>query len=271
MEAEECIILAKTYPQPSARYRETTCVAALTTKGEFRRIFPVPFRFLEGDRKFSKWDRIKGKTQTPASDHRPESRRIDSDSIERLGRIDTKDGWAQRLSLIGHLIQRSPAALEQQRLETQRTLGIIRVEKLVSLIIEPAKDPDWTPEDIDKLAKDDLFDTEAARSRPPLRKLGHDFWYEYMCPDGEGNFEKFKHKLTDWEVGALYWNCRRSHQDQWEKPFREKLFDEMQSKDLLLMLGTIHRFPDQWLIIGIIYPPKPTQPSGAARQSVFDF
>jgi hypothetical protein len=26
---------------------------------------------------------------------------------------------------------------------------------------------------------------------------------------------------------------------------------------ILLEMGTIHRFPDQWLIVGIIYPPKP--------------
>jgi hypothetical protein len=26
---------------------------------------------------------------------------------------------------------------------------------------------------------------------------------------------------------------------------------------ILFKMGTIHRFPDQWLIVGIIYPPKP--------------
>ncbi|MDB6134917.1 MAG: hypothetical protein JWM59_3160 [Verrucomicrobiales bacterium] len=49
---EECVILAKTYPQPSVKYRETTCVAAITDQRQFRRLFPVPFRFLSGDQQF---------------------------------------------------------------------------------------------------------------------------------------------------------------------------------------------------------------------------
>lgn len=46
--AEELLILTKTYPEPSSRHRETTYVAALNRRGELRRIFFVPFRFLNG-------------------------------------------------------------------------------------------------------------------------------------------------------------------------------------------------------------------------------
>jgi hypothetical protein len=27
--------------------------------------------------------------------------------------------------------------------------------------------------------------------------------------------------------------------------------------DLMFLMGTIHRFPNQWLIVSLIYPPKP--------------
>jgi hypothetical protein len=30
-------------------------------------------------------------------------------------------------------------------------------------------------------------------------------------------------------------------------------------------MGTIHRFPDQWLIVSLLYPPKPALPP--AQQS----
>jgi hypothetical protein len=71
------------------------------------------------------------------------------------------------------------------------------------------------------------------------------------------------HKLIDWEIGALYWNCIKLYgQTGWEAKFPHRLETEFAAKDLLLLMGTIHRFPDQWLIVGIIYPPKPAPSHG---------
>ena len=28
------------------------------------------------------------------------------------------------------------------------------------------------------------------------------------------------------------------------------------NEELLILMGTIHRFPDQWLIVGFVYPPN---------------
>jgi hypothetical protein len=39
----------------------------------------------------------------------------------------------------------------------------------------------------------------------------------------------------------------------------KKLETDFARKDLLFLMGTIHRFPDQWLIVGIVYPPRPPQ------------
>jgi hypothetical protein len=33
----------------------------------------------------------------------------------------------------------------------------------------------------------------------------------------------------------------------------------------MFLMGTIHRFPDQWLIVSLIYPPKPTLQELAQR------
>ncbi|HEX3753682.1 MAG TPA: hypothetical protein VHV26_01265, partial [Rhizomicrobium sp.] len=72
----------------------------------------------------------------------------------------------------------------------------------------------------------------------------------------EGIEIEARHKIVDWEAGALYWNLRRKHGAQWETPFRNKVERELPSKDLTFLMGTIHRFPDQWLIISLIYPPR---------------
>jgi hypothetical protein len=38
------LILCKTYPSPSGKYTETTCVAGMDENGNLMRLFPVPFR-----------------------------------------------------------------------------------------------------------------------------------------------------------------------------------------------------------------------------------
>lgn len=141
----------------------------------------------------------------------------------------------------------------------------------MALEIVEAKNTDWTDEEREKLLRYEtqgqLFsDTEIKKIKKTLRKIPFDFYYRYACdtPDGE---KSFKHKIVDWEAGALFWTCRESHGAGWEKPFRAKLVDELVSRDLMFLMGNQHRFQDQWLIISLIYPLEPisigpTEPGG---------
>ncbi len=43
---QEILILAKTYPTFSQKYFELVCTAGINTQGEWRRIYPIPFREL---------------------------------------------------------------------------------------------------------------------------------------------------------------------------------------------------------------------------------
>ncbi|KPL70085.1 hypothetical protein ADN00_18755 [Ornatilinea apprima] len=253
---EKLLILTKTYPSPSLKYRETSCVAALNQKGEMRRIFPVPFRLLDGQQQFQRWEWIKARVAKATGDNRPESYRIDVDSIQRLSKIGTENAWAERIQWISPHMICSFDAIEARRQATGETLGFIRPSK-VNLIIKKSDQPDWTPEENEKLIKDGLFDSEEVRQRNPLRKVPYDFYYTYESfSDGSLPIE-YTHKITDWEVCALYWRCIRDYGNDWEIAFRNKLQDEFsQTKDLIFLMGTMHRFRDKWLIVGLIYPPK---------------
>lgn len=46
--------------------------------------------------------------------------------------------------------------------------------------------------------------------------------------------------------------------------FRQKFVTEFRDRDVLFLMGTIHRFPKQWLIVSVLYPPK--LPNALARQ-----
>jgi len=255
---EELLILAKTYPNPSASHREITCVAAINKNREFRRLFPLPYRYLQGDQKFSKWQWITARIHKASKDHRTESHTIDRDSIVPDAIIPTSNGWNRRLEWINDHLYSSPEILEKHRQEKGASFGFIQPTRLLELEISDSDQPDWTEEEKQKLVhQDGLFDSKEARDKIMLRKLPHDFYYRYECKDEKGIITTWKHKITDWEAGALYWNCQRSHGKNWEKPFREKLEIEFKNKNILFLLGTMHRFPDQWLIVAFYYPPKP--------------
>ncbi len=253
---EELLIVTKTYPSPSTKYRETTCVAAINVQGQMRRLFPVPYRLLDGDSQFKKWEWINARISRADGDNRPESHRIDADSIDRPGKvIATKNGdWTERLGWIKPHVVESFTALEARRQKTGETLGFIRPDR-ITLKISPTKEPDWTDADRIKLSQDGLFDSIEVKGRHPLRKLPYDFHYEY-----ESGNETQTHKLTDWEIGALYWKCIAAYGPKgWEEKFRLRLEQDFATKNLHLLMGTIHRFPEQWLIVGIVYPPKQQQ------------
>lgn len=261
-ETERLLILANTYPNPSRKYRETNCVAAVTDAGEMRRLYPIPFRLLDDENRFTKWEWIHARTIRASADKRPESHRIDTDSIQRgQGQIDTTDGWINRLSWVRpHMVQ-SLAALEARRLASGETLGVIGPVELLGLEIVAEKEPDWTADELAKLQQDGLFDSDIVRGRVPLRKLPYRFYYNYKVGG-----EISRSLLTDWEIGSLFWRCWRDYGNAWEAKVREKLESEFAQKDLLFLMGTVHRFPDRWLIVSLIYPPQ-----GAFSQgSLFD-
>ena len=230
--------------------------------GSLVRLYPVPFRLIEQEAQFKKWQWVTAQIEKAKKDHRPESYRIGVDTITCEGNVlSTRNGWAARREWLDKLPTfQSPAEMEQARVRSGLTLALLRPAGISGLDITPTRTPDWTKEEKAKLHQHQrqttLFASNAASDTAILRKIPFDFHYRhtFLGPDGAEREER--HKIVDWEAGALYWNVRRSHRDNWERPFRQKLERELPSRDLMFLMGTIHRFPDQWLIVSLIYPPK---------------
>jgi hypothetical protein len=52
-----------------------------------------------------------------------------------------------------------------------------------------------------------------------------------------------------------YW--RSEYGDQWGAKFRQKYEDEMLNKlGTHFYVGTVHRHPKDWIIVGLFYPPR---------------
>lgn len=272
---ERVLILCKTYPSPSAKYAETSCVAGMTAGGRLIRLYPVPFRLVSDERKFKKWQWIEARFEKARDDHRPESHRIFVDTIECNSEPlpAGEAGWLHRMQLLSQLPVFSDfAEIEKLREAGGATLALLRPTRILGLDIKKAENPTWTEQEKKKLLglqqQTALFDeVEEGKQIRLLEKLPYDFYYRYECDDINGQPQSYRHKLVDWEVGALYRNVRKKYGSNWENAFRAKLERELPSKDLIFLLGTIHRFPHQWLLISLIYPPKPKPPIETPNQA----
>jgi hypothetical protein len=258
-QCEKILIIGKTYPMPSSNYREHTCVVGVNEEGEIRRLFPVPFRLLDKDKQFKRWQWIEANI-SKASDRRPESYRINTDTIKLFGIMDTKNQWHDRLSKINPFIFKNCNELYESGLSNTHTLGIVKPLSFRLEIEEmKADEKEWTKSEITYLTGEGLFDSGAIRNRSVLRKLPYKFYYSFETNE-EGKITSHRHLITDWEVGMLFWNCYDHNKNNWENKFRQKLEKEFQkSKDLHLLMGSHHRFKENWLIVGLIYPPKSNQ------------
>lgn len=268
------LILCKTYPSPSSKYSETSCVAGMDEAGKLIRLYPVPFRLIEDDKQFKKWQWITVRLKKSTNDHRHESHKVFVDTIRcDEDALPTTNHWEERRLWLDKLpVFESFDALKEAHQIHGTTLALLRPGRILGLEIRPVGTPEWTEEEKDKLLKmqlqGDLFSSEAEKkSIAQLRKLPYDFYYRYECDTPNGPIES-RHKIVDWEIGALYWNVHRRHGKDWEKPFRKKLEEELPSQDLMFLMGTIHRFPEQWLIVSLIYPPR-QRPEPELQESLF--
>jgi len=145
---ERILILAKTYPSPSAQYVETSCVAGISQDGLMRRLYPVPFRMIEEGQQFKKWQWIDVRVEKATKDHRPESHKVYVDTINCGDVIDTRKEWASRWEWLDKI----PAFdsfddIESRRLEDGLSIALLRPKKLIALEITKARNQDWTDEE----------------------------------------------------------------------------------------------------------------------------
>lgn len=248
------LITVRTYPVPAHKGVEVSCTAAISSDGDWIRLFPVPYRRLPQDKRFTKYQWIDVALQKAKNDSRPESYHLDPETI-KLGTVVGPDDheWAARRTILKPLMRPSLCAIQKERDEKDHpTLGFFKPGLIKRLIITPIE-PDWTPGQKTILSQGELFDQNEPKEE--LEKVPFDFHYEFECSDPKCG----GHKLccTDWEMGESYRKWRKEYGDAWEAKFRERYERDMIEKnDTHFYVGTIHQYPKSWIIVGLFYPPR---------------
>lgn len=248
------LIVVRTYPVPARKSVEASCTAAITDDGQWVRLFPVPYRLMDQEKRFTKWHWIDTRILRAAGDSRPESYKLDISNIQIGDAVGTQDGWRARTDLIKPLRRPSMCRIQRERdAHGAPTLGVFRPHRIDRLVIEPTTE-NWTDGEMAILTQGSLFERAPLQT---LEKIPYTFRYEFRCGDVDCNGHSMM--CTDWEMGQAYRDWRKAYGDDgWEGKFREKFETWMKGRDTHFFVGTIHQHPGSWIIVGLFYPPRAT-------------
>jgi hypothetical protein len=256
------LIVVRTYPTPAQKSVEVSCTAGITKDGHWIRLFPIPYRFLSEDRRFKKYQWIDVSTLKARNDPRPESYKINPESIRVVSSVPHINGWQARKEKIFPLKRHCLCCIKQEAKEKKfPTLGIFKPATIQRLVITETE-PQWTREQLTTLHQQDLF---LNNPEQPLEKIPYEFRYDFRCDESTCN----GHLLicTDWELGQSYRKWRKEYGSGWEQKFRQRYEEEMIHKyNTHFYVGTLHQYPKTWIIVGLFYPPYS---SNILQQSLF--
>lgn len=269
MTLERVLITVKTYPSLSLKYDELVCTAGFREDGSWVRIYPIPFRKLDFDSRYSKYQWIELQLIRNTSDPRPESYKpINYEDIKLGNAINTDNGlWTRRKEIVLKNVYTNLSELidEAQKNSLCTSLAVFKPKEILDFKIEEV-DREWDSKMLaalqDKAKQTDLF-INSSNPFEVVNKVPYKFSY---CFIDEDNRES-KLKIEDWEICQLFWNLLKKYKGNEIKAcedVKKKYFDDFaKTKDVYLYLGTTREFhfiaKNPFIIVGTFHPKKEIQ------------
>jgi len=263
-QTHKILIWGKTYPEYSTKYGETVCTGGVLEDGSPVRLYPIPFRYLQGERQFKLFDVIQARIIPAQSDTRPESMRLDADSIEVIDHISTDNkGWKAR----AEWLFRNPtwqfdnyddmfAAYESRG----ASIGVIRPAEVLDVKMEPRTEETRESFEtrlrrvVDLSQQSTLFESMA----PELKELEYipeRPVIKWRCSSpscGVTNGHKLHSmQVIDWGTIEL---LRKKGPDAVVDALAQRL--TIQDYDVRMFLGNFRTHPNRFGIVGLWYPKR---------------
>ncbi|WP_156965483.1 hypothetical protein [Paracoccus sphaerophysae] len=241
----EVVILIKAAPEIGRRHGETVCVAGLDRYGRWHRLYPVPYKDLQQSQRFNRWDRVRVRWRRPGDDNRPESKRIDPQSLRVVGAVPQ----AERGAFIERAIVRS---LEVEY-SSGRSLALIRPERPELRIKRlSAHELAKSQRRRDELhAQADMFaNAEIPKQAPPY---SFRFVFEHAGKQRE-------YQCLDWETEWTFFKWREKYGEDATLKMMIETWSSFRDRGLVFAMGT-HRVSHwrNWLLSGLIRIDQPQQ------------
>jgi hypothetical protein len=246
VEKERILITVRTYPNLSNKYIETVCTGGITDAGEWRRLYPVPLRYLDKRKQYRTFDVVEVEVQ-PGKDGRPETRRPQLPGLRVVDHLKT---WQARRDWIDRTIHPSLAAMQA----AGKTLAPVRVRELLEFTAKPC-DPEWTPKQQEMLKQEGLFD-----ERHPLEKIPFEFRFGWR--DGDG--AEHDSMVIAWEFGQTWRQYRARNYPDPIQTMRDKWLTDLcgPEKEVSFFMGNSAEHRTAFMVCGVFGPPKEAQRNG---------
>ncbi|MDI1314741.1 hypothetical protein [Prosthecobacter sp.] len=266
MPKERLFITVKTYPTLSRKHGETVCTAGIREDGSWVRLYPVPFRRLDEEEQYRKFDWVELEMRKGTADHRPETHHpTDAKNILPMKHLGTEEAWKERRKVLNKVKvhHRLQPLLDGAKANTL-SLALFKPAKIIDFISEPCE-RNWDEAKVsamrDMASQGELFGDEQWRQTFRLMpKLPYNFSYRFEDADGK----RSELQVLDWETGQLFHNCLRDARGDEALALakvRQKYMDSFLKTDLHFFLGTMKEFhgfsPNPWVIIGVLPIPHP--------------
>ena len=243
--SDECVIIIKAQPHRSSKYFETVCCAGVGRDQKWRRQYPVPFRILENDQKFGRWEWVEYRYTKSSDDRRAESQKVIPESLVVTGSLKRNERAEFLTPLVRPSFSDADARRESLTLIRPRTLALEAIAKSKSeLSDEVMKHAE--------LANQLSFFDETAK---PLAPCPMRFVARWRDQDGKDR----RHECDDWETSAAYQRFEREYGATKAVEFlKAKYEDEYMKAGLVLGFSTHKRrnaeqdTQNQWLLVGIV-------------------
>jgi hypothetical protein len=255
------VVLVKAAPVLTRDLTETMCVAGVRVDSghhEWARLHPVPFRDLDDEAKFAKYQAVSVTVRHPRTDRRPESWAPLHGSILPAETIGTEHGWARRRQLVERLGEATMCDLIKVNQTGSGTgtpsLAVVRPLEPPTLQITQREEDQlrtWRQRAAAAASRLSLFDDPAAH-KPELEVVPWRFRYSFRClaPGCNGHIQT----IVDWEVAVLWRHVH--HRDDWMEAMKQKLERDLwQSRDSVLFVGNQEQHPISFLVLGVFWPP----------------
>lgn len=228
-ERARVLITVKATPQPSTSYGDTSCVAGVRIDGDepsWIRLYPIAFRWLDGDAQFKKYDVIELEVRRKDSDTRRESYSPTQDSWNVVQNLPP---WKARHKIIGLLEPATTCELMRAASAdgSSPSLGLVYPADVDRLEFEPH--PKWTPEQLAKMQA--RIDKESSALIPMsgsipaiLKEPEFKVRYRYRCADAACSGHQGR--ILDWELTSLQNRLRHRGEDV-KAGVTEKFLEQM--------------------------------------------
>jgi hypothetical protein len=259
-------ICGKTAPELSRSYYETVCSGGVTEDGATIRLYPVPYRYLEDEVRFRKYQWITARVARDTRDSRPESHRIDPDSIQIDEFIPSDEyEWGNRRDIISRDISwhfdclEGPGGLFEVQNQRGTSIAFVTPKEIqgIDLYQRPISDQMSFEQKRAELLEKNAYDREQRRFfeelMPPEMK-GLDFVrnrvrVNWLCHSAECKGHSMQ--IMDWEIVELQ---RRLGDMAALRAAQEHL--DLSKYAIRFFLGNMLLHPTRFSIMGVWYPKR---------------